>query len=129
MDERRRFPRLSAPSEVFGRVKTAIPARIVDISEGGVQLELTGALSPASECRIMVPTTLGERYLQARVCRCKAQAVAVEGGSRLVFRAGLEFVDLSDEDRGAIASGIGGDASSIEIGADAPAVDISEATA
>jgi hypothetical protein len=77
----------------------------------------------------MVPTARGDRHLLARVCRCRAQAVQVEDGSKLVFRAGLEFVDLSDEDRRAIASGIGGDASSIELPSTTPAADLNEASA
>lgn len=101
MAERRSNPRYQPKKETFGRVKTTLQARILDISSGGVQIELPAALRPLAECDVAVPVTSGELRLRARVRRCRA-AVSGSGGKEdggMTFRAGLEFVGLNDEQR------------------------------
>ncbi len=97
MNDRRRSERLAAGENFFGRVKATVPARILDLSRHGVQVEIPSSLRPAVECDISVPTAEGDLRLRAKVQRCRAASMTSrEGDERhLVFRAGLEFVDVS----------------------------------
>ncbi|MCG6964041.1 MAG: PilZ domain-containing protein [Acidobacteria bacterium] len=97
MNDRRRSERLKVGEDMFGRVKATVPARILDLSRHGIQVEIPSALRPAVECDISVPTAEGDLRLRARVRRCRAASMSSrEGDERhLVFRAGLEFVEVS----------------------------------
>ena len=101
MNERRRAARHHIQDEVFGRVKATVPARIVDISPFGAQVEVPSALRPSVECDIWVPLEEGQVRIRARVLRCRAAAMRHEGtgnGANLLYRAGLEFTELSQDD-------------------------------
>jgi hypothetical protein len=124
--DRRQHPRTRV-QDVSARIKSSIPVRVVDISQGGVQLELTGALKPASECKVTLPTSWGERELVARVCRCRAQSVSTDEGMKMVYRAGLEFIDPSDEDLLAIAAGLEAGAPSSDASDEADLAALAEA--
>jgi hypothetical protein len=101
--ERRRSERVPVPGDRFGRVKATVPARIVDISRHGVQLEVPAALRPAVECDLALPVDGGDVRIRARVQRCRAMGFAGNGNERkLVYRAGLEFVSVADGDREAL---------------------------
>jgi hypothetical protein len=69
-----------ADQEIYARIKSSIPVRIVDVSRHGMQVEATSALPPSGECDIWLPTDGGDIRTRVRV-----------------QRAGVEFVDL-DED-------------------------------
>ncbi len=100
MNERRRIPRRQVVDEVIGRVKATIPARIVDISPFGAQVEVSAALRPTVECDVWVPVDDGQLKVRAAVRRCRATGVRGDGreGAAMVYRAGLEFVGLSESD-------------------------------
>jgi len=103
MMERRRSQRIPVPEDRFGRVKATVPARIVDISRHGVQLEVPAALRPAVECDLTLPAGAGDVRIRARVQRCRAMGLSGSGGERkLVYRAGLEFVSIAESDRNAL---------------------------
>lgn len=104
MNERRRFPRHQVSEEVFGRVKATIPARILDISPHGAQIELASALRPAVECDLWLPTKDGQLRIKATVRRCRAAGLRSDGhaGREMVFRAGLEFLGLSPGEQDAL---------------------------
>lgn len=97
MHDRRRSERLTVGQDMFGRVKATVPARILDLSRHGIQVEVPSALRPAVECDISVPTADGDLRLRAKVRRCRAASMASHEGDEhhLVFRAGLEFVEVS----------------------------------
>jgi hypothetical protein len=109
MKERRRSKRLVPDNDVVGRVKASVPARILDISAHGVFVEIPSALRPAVECDLSVPSTEGDLRLRARVHRCRARSAApgAQDGPNLVYRAGLEFVRLSDREARALESTYG----------------------
>jgi hypothetical protein len=92
MQERRRSPRVDATTEIMGRVKATLPVRLIDLSVLGAQLESSTGLPPAGEVDLWLPTPHGELQLRAGVRRSRALA----GPKGLVFRAGVEFVDLTD---------------------------------
>jgi hypothetical protein len=96
--ERRQNPRFSPAVETFGKVKATIQAKILDVSSGGIHVELAAALPPAAECEIALPVESGELRVRARVRRCRATALPSDGETRggMVFRAGLEFIGLND---------------------------------
>jgi len=103
MMERRRSHRVPVSKGRFGRVKATVPARIVDISRHGVQLEVPAALRPAVECDLSLPFGTRDLRIRAKVHRCRAAGFAGGGGNqRLVYRAGLEFVAVAETDREAL---------------------------
>jgi hypothetical protein len=106
MDERRQHPRLPVADPVYGRVRSIVPARIIDISQGGLQLELSTSLRPGTNCEVTVPTLSGTIQLRAAVRRCRARSVTSEEGVRLLYYAGLQFEDPTDEEREALAGGL-----------------------
>jgi len=95
MQERRRSPRIPVRDEVFGRVKATLPVRLVDLSAHGAQLEASTGLPPAGEIDLWLPSKRGDLRLRAAVRRCRATA----GPRGLVFRAGVEFMDVSEAQR------------------------------
>ena len=101
--ERRRSQRVPVSGDRFGRVKATVPARIVDISRHGVQLEVPAALRPAVECDLTLPVDHQDLRIRARVQRCRAMGFAGDDHDRkLVYRAGLEFVSVAQGDREAL---------------------------
>jgi c-di-GMP-binding flagellar brake protein YcgR len=95
MQERRRSPRIPVRDEVFGRVKATLPVRLVDLSAHGAQLEASTGLPPAGEIDLWLPSPHGELRVKAAVRRCRANA----GPRGLVFRAGVEFLDMDEIQR------------------------------
>jgi hypothetical protein len=95
LDDRRSTPRTVPGCDVAITVGSNRPARLVDISPAGAHLELATPLHPSHTCRISVPLADGDVKLMARVAHCKltAPGPAMNGGS-LVYRAGLEFLDV-----------------------------------
>lgn len=99
MNERRRSERIIPNNELFGRVRATVPARILDISAAGVQVEIPTALRPSVECDFSIPDGTGLMRLRARVRRCRAASLAEmnSDGRQMVYRAGLEFDCLTQE--------------------------------
>lgn len=100
MNERRKVARHQMEEDLFGKVKATVPARIVDISPFGVQVEVPSALRPSVECDIWLPLEEGQVRVRAKVLRCRAAAMRPDSGdgANLLYRAGLEFVGLSEKD-------------------------------
>jgi hypothetical protein len=86
-----------ADQEIYARIKSSIPVRIVDVSRHGMQVEATSALPPSGECDIWLPTDGGDIRTRVRVQRCRARFVQSKEFQCLMYQAGVEFVDL-DED-------------------------------
>ena len=97
MHDRRRSQRLVADQEIFARIKSSIPVRIVDVSRHGMQVEATSALPPSGECDIWLPTDGGDIRTRVRVQRCRARFVQSKEFQGLMYQAGVEFVDLDQD--------------------------------
>src|SRR5262245_45070484 len=99
--DRRRSPRYQPSLEMYGRIKSGLPARILDISLHGVQLEVGQSLQRRAEYRFSLPTSDGTLVLRACVRRCSLTGLRkpeLPGGeSQPVYRAGLEFVEVGPE--------------------------------
>jgi hypothetical protein len=99
MTERRAVPRVAPEQGIKAKIKTSLPARVVDISSRGVQLEITNSLRPQVPCDIRIQLGDGEITLRAMVRRCRAWAFGLNDDDQrvLLYRAGLEFEELAPE--------------------------------
>ncbi len=102
MHDRRRSQRLVADQEIYARIKSSIPVRIVDVSRHGMQVEATSALPPSGECDIWLPTDGGDIRTRVRVQRCRARFVQTKEFKGLMYQAGVEFLDLDQDARSAL---------------------------
>lgn len=102
MHDRRRSQRLVADQEIYARIKSSIPVRIVDVSRHGMQVEATSALPPSGECDIWLPTDGGDIRTRVRVQRCRARFVQTKEFKGLMYQAGVEFLDLDHDARSAL---------------------------
>ncbi len=110
MVERRRDARFRPVEPVFGRVKSTLTARILDLSPRGVRVEVGSALRVTAECDVVLPAPGGELRLRARVLRCRAFAGSMTDSGHLVFRAGLEFLGVGEDAARALAEVCGPEA-------------------
>jgi hypothetical protein len=104
--ERRAVPRVELQDPAKAKVKSALPARILDISSQGAQLEVITLLRPGVTCDLRIQANDGELSLRAVVRRCKAWGFALDEREEriLLYRAGVEFDDPSPEDMARISS-------------------------
>jgi hypothetical protein len=111
MQDRRRSVRHEPSEELIGELRLSLPAKILDVSVHGIQLEVPQALQRRSEYRLSIPTPDGVAQVRAVVRRCtlanvrpprqdESEALALAAGPQEpipVYRAGLEFLDVSAE--------------------------------
>lgn len=100
MAERRSSERVTPSKELPAKVRAFLPARVMDISRIGVQLELSSLLRVGVVCDVRL--SLGEEELRwpATVCRCRASFFGLDASGQrvLLYRAGLQFAPMSDEE-------------------------------
>ncbi|HPC82225.1 MAG TPA: PilZ domain-containing protein [Thermoanaerobaculaceae bacterium] len=99
MNERRAVPRVEVPQPVPAKVKAALPARVLDISSHGAQLEVTTSLRPLTSCDLRIALPDGEVTIRSVVRRCKAWGFGLDEKEQrvLLYRAGVEFSDVPPE--------------------------------
>jgi hypothetical protein len=135
---RRREPRLRLASEVIATVQTSFTATVLDLSIGGAQLDIAYSLKPGGPCALGLPHG-DEDFLkvQGRVVRSTLSALKPSRSGEPVahYRAAIEFVDLSDEQRtvieelllhfeGSIHGELDAEVDSDQLPADAPVVEL-----
>ena len=100
MPERRAATRIKPEKPIRAKVKAYIPARVVDISPRGALLEITQPLPPRTKCDLRVQENGDELVLQATVKRCCVWGYGTNDRLErvVVYRAGLQFRDLSGEE-------------------------------
>jgi hypothetical protein len=93
MTERRAVPRLELQKPMPARVKTFLPARIVDISSRGAQIELATSLRPQVPCDLRIQREGGDIVVHGMVRRCRAWGFGLDEKDQrvLLYRAGIEF--------------------------------------
>jgi c-di-GMP-binding flagellar brake protein YcgR len=94
--ERRRHLRHSPTRDITGKVKSTMDFRVIDISEGGMQVETRLGLPPSTVCELKIARPGAATSLRAEVRRCRAQLTKIDGGCKVAYRSGLEFVELDD---------------------------------
>jgi hypothetical protein len=84
---------------VVARVKTSLPARILDISSRGAQLEVANCLKPNVVCELRLHLMDGEVTVRALVRRCRAWGFGLDEREQrvLLYRAGVEFSEMAPE--------------------------------
>ena len=93
MSEKRAVPRVEPEPPLSARVKAFLPARIVDLSSRGVQIELATSLRPEVPCDLRIQLDQGEVAVHGIVRRCRAWGFGLDERDQkvLLYRAGLEF--------------------------------------
>ena len=99
MNERRAAARVAPSEPIPVKLKSSLPARVLDISAGGIQVEVGTSLRPEADCELRVQLSDGEIVVRARVRRCRAWGFGLDETDRrvLLYRAGLQFADLPAE--------------------------------
>lgn len=98
-NDKRRAPRFSVAKGTRGQLKSTIPVEILNLSETGLLFEVASTLRPGSTYDLSAILG-GVPFLGlVRVTRCQAGGFAADdkGGRLLVYRAGGEFVGLSEQ--------------------------------
>jgi hypothetical protein len=102
--EKRRSPRVLQAKGTRGQLKSTVPIEILDLSETGLLFELSSTLRPGSTYDLHA--TFGGVPFSGlvRVTRCRAGGFTPDGagGHLLLFRAGGQFVGLSEKQLGAL---------------------------
>jgi hypothetical protein len=101
MSDRRAEPRHVIPGELAGEVTIVEPLRVVDISRGGVRVDLASPLAPESLHPFRLQLGAGAIVVKGRVAHCRIDAVDPE---RVVYCAGVEFIEPPVHVRDAIAA-------------------------
>jgi hypothetical protein len=98
-NDKRRAPRTAAAKGTRGHLKATIPVEILNLSEVGLLLEVASTLRPGSTYDLNA-TFAGVPFSGlVRITRCRAGGFLAddEGGRQLIYRAGGEFVGLSEQ--------------------------------
>jgi hypothetical protein len=100
-DDRRENPRVQILGELRGEIMVFQPMAITEVATGGAQIETAFPLQLDSLHDIRL--TLGNRsvVVKARIAHCRISDVEEE---RVVYRSGVEFVELSEHVRIAISA-------------------------
>jgi hypothetical protein len=99
MNDRRQSQRVQPREPMLAKIKASVPARIIDISTGGAQLEVLTSLRPHVHCELRLRLEHGEVVIGSVVRRCKAWGFGFDENERrvLLYRAGLEFEEVPAE--------------------------------
>jgi hypothetical protein len=108
MVERRAVPRVKPTRELLAKIRGRIPARVVDISSRGVQLEVEGSWSPQVVLDVRLLLDDGDILVRGRVRRCRAAGFKDDdAGQRvLVYLCGIEFDEMYPETLAKLSRGI-----------------------
>ena len=99
--ERREQKRFPLPGTLDGSVMVFLPMAITEIARGGVQVETPFAFQIDSVHELRLAFGNQPVVVKGRVTHCSVVDVAQES---VLYRTGLEFVDLPDRLTGLIAS-------------------------
>jgi PilZ domain-containing protein len=111
LKERRGRPRVALHGEVLGTIHATSSAPVVNLSETGALVEVDSVLRPGTVQMLRLPLPgAGELTLRCRVVRSFIHGFDPAAGEESVvrYRAALEFVSLSDEERAALRARLGG---------------------
>jgi hypothetical protein len=95
--ERRSLPRFTPNRPLTAKVRAFLPARVLDISLGGMQVELAHSLPPRATCDLRFLLDDEEVLLRGTVRRCQVWGSGEDEAVHkvLIYRAGIEFDEPS----------------------------------
>ena len=101
MNDRRQSKRVQPRQPMLAKVKASVPARIIDISAGGAQLEVVTSLRPRVRCDLRLEIEGAQVSIGSVVRHCKAWGFGFDENDRrvLLYRAGLEFEDVQGNEK------------------------------
>jgi hypothetical protein len=100
-DERRRDERLRILGTLPGDVTIVEPVRIIDIAEHGASVDIERSLPLESLHDFRLSLACRSAIVKARVAYCRVSDIWPD---HTVYRAGLEFLELTPHARDAIAA-------------------------
>jgi PilZ domain len=104
--ERRRFVRIACPPDASARLRAGTSARLLDLGLGGALVESTTRLTPGTVNATMFVSP--DVAFRARAHIVRAFVVGVtrdeDGGTSLLYRAGLEFGPMSAVEAGTLGT-------------------------
>ena len=102
----RKTPRVPIASQPAVRVRSNLPARLVDLSPTGARIAHLDLLRPGFRCTIELPAAGGALVLSCQVAwsNVVGSEPSPEGERRLRYLSGLAFVGLTPEQRATLAS-------------------------
>ena len=109
--DRRLRTRVAVHGDVLGKIHATSAAPVVNLSETGALVEVECVLRPGTVQMLRLPLPgSGELTLRCRVVRSFIHGFDHAAGEESVvrYRAALEFVGLSDEERAAVRAQIEG---------------------
>jgi hypothetical protein len=108
MTERRAVPRVEPKQPLDAKVMMNEPARILDISSRGAQIEVASSLQPSGPCDLRIRFAQGEFAVHATVRRCRVSVVGAGTVDQpgVIYRAGLEFDEVDPESLAWLASNV-----------------------
>lgn len=95
----RAVPRVEPKQPLDARIMAIQPARIVDISSRGAQIEVATSLQPSGPCDLRIQFDDGGFAVHAIVRHCRVSGFGLDGRNQQVvlYRAGLEFDEVDPE--------------------------------
>ena len=101
--ERRKFARIACPPDASVRLRAGMSARLLDVGLGGALVESSARIVLGSVYATMFVAPDVAFRAQGRIVRAFVAGVKrSEGGTSLLYRAGLEFGQLSPEEAGTL---------------------------
>lgn len=99
MAERRAVRRIAPSPPLSAKVKTSLPARVIDISSHGAQIEVMNSLKPNVTCELRLRLQDADVTVRGIVRRCRAFGFGVDEREQrvLLYHAGLEFEEVAPE--------------------------------
>lgn len=97
--ERRRHPRFVVGGKAKARVTAVYDASLLDISLGGAQIEHSDIVRPGTLSYLILNLRGRQISVRCRVIRSVVDRPEVnpDGEQILIYRTGLEYIDLSEE--------------------------------
>jgi hypothetical protein len=105
--DRRVRTRVAVHGDVLGKIHATNPAPVVNLSETGALVEVECVLRPGTVQMLRLPLAHAELTLRCRVVRSFIHGFEAGEESSVRYRAALEFVGLSDEERAALRAHLG----------------------
>ncbi len=106
--ERRQVARITVPQQLKGTGLERRLVRLVDLSATGARIEHTDPVYEGLVCDVDLPPALERGRLKGRVVWTKLhkRAQTFGGNTRVFYQTGLAFVDITAEQREALAAAL-----------------------